>query len=65
MDVFVLDDYLVRDSVVDSYFSFIWSERVSSLGDFELVVPNTNEAKNLLAIGARILRVVPSDFQKV
>ena len=54
MDVFVLDDYLVRDSVVDSYFSFIWSERVSSLGDFELVVANTNEAKNLLAIGKRL-----------
>ncbi len=54
MDVFVLDDYLVRDSVVDSYFSFIWSERVSSLGDFELVVSNTNEAKNLLAIGKRL-----------
>lgn len=54
MDVFVLDDYLVRNSVVDSYFSFIWSERVSSLGDFELVVANTNEAKNLLAIGRRL-----------
>ena len=54
MDVFVLDDYLVRYSVVDSYFSFIWSERVSSLGDFELVVANTNEAKNLLAIGKRL-----------
>lgn len=54
MDVFVLDNYLVRDSVVDSYFSFIWSERVSSLGDFELVVANTIEAKNLLAIGKRL-----------
>lgn len=54
MDVFVLDDYLVRNSVVDSYFSFIWSERVSSLGDFELVVANTTEAKNLLAIGKRL-----------
>ena len=54
MDVFVLDDFLVRSTVVDAYFSFIWSERVASLGDFELVVPNNSDMKNLLAIGRRL-----------
>lgn len=54
MDVFVLDDYLVRDSIIDTYFSCIWSERVSSVGDFELVVSNTSDMKNLLAIGKRL-----------
>lgn len=54
MDVFVLDDYLVRDSALDSYFSCIWSERVASLGDFELDVPNTPEMKSLLSIGKHL-----------
>lgn len=54
MDVFVLDDFLVRDAVIDSYFSCIWSERVASVGDFELVVQNTSEMKNLLAVGKRL-----------
>lgn len=54
MDVFVLDNFLVRDTVIDSYFSCIWSERVSSVGDFELVVQNTPEMKRLLAVGKRL-----------
>lgn len=54
MDVFVLDDFLVRSTVVDAYFSCIWSERVASVGDFELVVPNTPDMKNLLAVGRRL-----------
>ena len=54
MDVFVLDDFFVRNTAVDAYFSCIWSERVSSLGDFELVVPNTPNMKNLLAIGRHL-----------
>lgn len=54
MDVFILNDSFVRDSLLDSYFSCIWSERVASVGDFELVVPNTPEMKVLLAIGTRL-----------
>lgn len=54
MDVFTLNDQLIRDSIIDAYFSFIWSERVASVGDFELVVPDTNDMRNRLAIGTRI-----------
>lgn len=54
MDVFVLNDYLVRETTIDAYFSFIWSERVASIGDFELVVPNTKDMRNLLATGKRL-----------
>ena len=54
MDVFVLSDTFVRETVIDSYFSFIWTERVSTMGDFELVVPDTVEFRNVLAIGKRL-----------
>lgn len=54
MDIFVLNDNLVRESILDSYFSMIWSERVADIGDFELVVPNTPDMKRLLAVGTRL-----------
>jgi hypothetical protein len=54
MDVFVLNDLLIRETAIDTYYSFIWSERVASVGDFELVVPNTPEMRGLLAIDKRL-----------
>lgn len=54
MDVFILTENLVRETILDSYFSMIWSERVASYGDFELAVPNTPDMKRLLAVGTML-----------
>lgn len=45
MDIFILDALLRQIDVVDEYISFIWTERWSSIGDFELVTIATPSNK--------------------
>lgn len=45
MDIFILDALLRHIDVVDEYISFIWTERWSSMGDFELVTVATPNNK--------------------
>lgn len=54
MDVYVLDEKLRRVEVFDYYKSFIWTERFSSIGDFELVIQVEPRVLKYLTIGARL-----------
>jgi len=51
MDLFILDSQLRRTAVFDQYETLIWTERFSSAGDFELVIPSSLKARSLLTPG--------------
>lgn len=51
MDLYTLTDTFLADQVVDEYVSAIWTERYSSAGDTQLVVPATDENIAMLAEG--------------
>jgi hypothetical protein len=55
MELYTLDNLLRRQYVIDQYESFIWTERITAYGDFELVLPATIENRNLLPIGTRLV----------
>lgn len=50
MSVVVLDTNLVPVGIVDTYESFIWTERYYAYGDFEIYMPATKEALDLLKL---------------
>lgn len=56
MEVYILDELLRRIAVIDLYESFIWTERWSAYGDFQLVLQNTVENRRLLTMGTRIVQ---------
>jgi len=47
MDLYLLNDQLQREEVVEGYESLIWTERYTAWGDFELKVPSTPIARNI------------------
>lgn len=51
MDLYTLTETFLADQVVDEYTSAIWTERYSSAGDVQLVVPATTEMMTKLADG--------------
>lgn len=51
MELYTLDSLLRRTEVVDQFESLIWTERFSSAGDFELVLPSTPNYRSLLQPG--------------
>lgn len=54
MEVYILDSLLRRTHVIDKYESFIWTERFSGTGDFELKLKSTLENRSLLQTGTRL-----------
>jgi len=54
MEVYILDSLYRRIGIVEKYESFIWTERLASIGDFELVVFSTLENRNRFIPGIRI-----------
>lgn len=54
MDLYVLDDQLRRIQVVDTFESFIWTERFSEYGDFQLVIESTAPTRKVLTIGTHV-----------
>lgn len=46
MDVFILDSLLRPIDIIDRYYSFIWTERYASKGDFQLVLAATPANRN-------------------
>lgn len=54
MDVFVVDRQYRRRHVVDYYMSFIWTERYSAKGDFEMIVASTQETRTIFKVGQYI-----------
>lgn len=59
MEVYILDSLYRRSDVIDRYESLIWTERVSSAGDFELKLNSTLENRNLFREGVK-LAILPS-----
>ena len=64
MEVYILDDLLRRDTVIDVWVSFIWTERFYSIGDFQLVLATSLQAKNNLPKGT-LLAMSESDYVMV
>ena len=54
MEWYTLDDNLRRDAVIEGFQSFIWTERYSDLGDFQIVTKSTLFNKTLLRTGVWI-----------
>lgn len=42
MDIYVLDDLRRREHIVDRFESFVWNERLTEMGEFEVVVQPTD-----------------------
>jgi hypothetical protein len=51
MDLYLLDNLLRRETVVDRYKSLIWTERYQTAGDFQLVVQSTVENRQRYKAG--------------
>lgn len=51
MEVYILDDLLRRETVIDRFTSLIWTERFSAFGDFQLVIQSNVQSRNLLQEG--------------
>lgn len=51
MLAYVLNDSFIRTSVIESFSSFIWTERYDTLGDCELKMPYSVSAYSLLSTG--------------
>lgn len=60
MDINVLDTKFDTQAVVDTYTSFIWTDRYRECGDFELYVPASKEMSNIL-VKDRYLSIASSD----
>jgi hypothetical protein len=56
MEWYLYDDSLRRDSVIEGYESFIWTERYTAWGDFQIVTASNPDSKNFYKIGTRIGR---------
>lgn len=61
MEVYILDSTFQRTGVVDSFESFIWTERWAAYGDFELVTVSDGESRGLLTIGTRL--TIPNSYR--
>lgn len=64
MDVYVMDTSFNILGLFDQFKSFIWTERFNSPGDFELVLPITKDAVELLKRG-NYLSIVDSEYLMV
>lgn len=51
MELYTLDNLLRRTEVVDQFESLIWTERFSSAGEFELILPSTPSNRGLFQPG--------------
>lgn len=51
---YTLNDSLQRDQVIEGFESFIWAERYSSWGDFQVVTKSTYPNRQLLTTGTLI-----------
>lgn len=54
MELYTLDSLLRRTAVVDQYQSLIWTERYSTAGDFQLIIPTTDANRAILSAGTRL-----------
>ena len=50
MDILVLDTNFTAISILDTYESFIWTDRYDSYGDFELCLPMSKEILDIIKV---------------
>ena len=51
MNLFTLNTNFAVHSIIDSYKSFIWTDRYDECGDFELYLPMTSDIEEAIPIG--------------
>lgn len=51
MELYTLDSLRRRESLVEGFESYIWTERYKDLGDIEIVLPSSQQYRNLLSSG--------------
>lgn len=56
MEWYTLDDQLRKAQVIEGFESFIWTERYSGWGDFQIDIPSSFSAKKLLTPGTNITK---------
>ena len=54
MELYILDSLLRRVVLFEGYISLIWTERYNEEGEFEIVLADTREARNLFVYGAML-----------
>lgn len=54
MELYTLDSLFRRNQVVDDFESLIWTERFSSMGDFEMHIRSTPGTRQLLQTDTRV-----------
>ena len=54
MEVYVLDSLLRRETIVDSFETLIWTERMRAYGDFELIMHSTSENRTRFPVGCKL-----------
>jgi hypothetical protein len=55
MEWYTLDDALRRDQVIEEFNSFIWTERYSAWGDFQIIAPYSSPGAEEDAGNARVV----------
>lgn len=60
VEIYILDDQLRREEIVEKFESFIWTERYNSFGDFELII-DPRIAESQLGVPGRMLSIDQSD----
>lgn len=54
----------ISGNIVDDYFSFIWTDKFNTTGDFEMVLPFTNKNYNLCNINKKSDIIVTCNLSK-
>jgi hypothetical protein len=62
---YTLDDELRRDTVIETFESFIWTERYSVFGDFQIVIKSTRQSRTLLKQDTYITRAGSTYIGKI
>lgn len=53
MELYLLDNLLRRDRLIDRFESLIWTERFKSIGDMDLSIHASHEHRSLFTVGSR------------
>jgi hypothetical protein len=54
VELYTLDTFLRRETVIDRFESLIWTERYKDIGDFELTIYSTRAVRALLKTGVKL-----------
>jgi Siphovirus ReqiPepy6 Gp37-like protein len=57
VEYYTLNSLFQRDTVIENFSSFIWTERYSNVGDFQVITKSNRENRQLLAVGTWITRL--------